>query len=107
MKWYDIALKALPGIELLLAATVPGSAAVIPFVNDAIVTAQQIHGDTNNTAKKQLVYDASQAAAATGKVSLDPATVKAITDAVFTAIDGVHAVVKANQAPPTQAPPAA
>ena len=95
MKWFELAKLLMP----VLAVALPGSAPLIPFIEDGITQAQLVHGDTNNAAKKQLVYDAAAAASATHKVAIDPATAVVITDAVFATIDNVHKIVQAN--PPT------
>jgi hypothetical protein len=100
MKWFAIAKILLPVIGSL----VPGASALIPYIGDAIGAVQLIHGDTNNAAKKQLVFDGVAVATATGKVNIDPATAQAITSCVFDTIDNVKKIVQANT--PTSTPPA-
>lgn len=94
MKWWQIAL-AVAGNPAM--ALIPGVGPLLPFIVDGVQVAQHLHGDTNNEAKRQLVVDAAQAASASGKVKIDPAAALAVTNAVLTSIDQIHAVVKANQ----------
>lgn len=102
LKWFQLAQILAP----ILSIVIPGAGAVVPYIMMGITDAQHLHGDTNNAAKKQLVYDGVNAAVATGKVKIDPVAATAITDAVFSSIDHVHDIVKSNTQLPA-VPPAA
>lgn len=103
MKWFQIAQFVLP-----LAALIPGAAPLIPFISAGINEAQQIHGDSNNAEKQQHVLNVVAAGAAavsaTGKVSIDPTEAQAVTNAVFSTINSVQAMVKQNQQTIADAP---
>ena len=105
MKWWQTALSIAsnPVLAPLLAA-IPGAGPMLPFIIDGVKVAQQLHGDTNNSAKRQLVMDGAAAASASGKVSIDPTTAVAVTNNVLNVIDAIHGIVKANQPTPATPP---
>jgi len=100
-KWAQLANLILPIVSL----TIPAAEPLVPYIQNGIFQAQQLHGDTDNVAKKQLVLDGVGAAVATGKVKIDPATASQITEAVFSAIDGFNAIVQANKPTPVPVVP--
>lgn len=104
MKWFQLAQLLAP----ILGVVIPGAGPVVPFILAGIHDAQAIHGDTNNSAKKALVYDAVSAAVASGKVNIPQQAATQLTDAVFQSIDNVQVIAKANDTTPaTQAAPVA
>lgn len=103
MKWWQVAL-AVASNPLMRMVPIVGQ--IVPFIADGVMHAQQLHGDTNNDHKRQIVIDAALAASSTGKVKVDPIAAVAVTNAVLDAIDQIHAVVKANQAPAVGGAPA-
>lgn len=101
-KWFQLALHALPLVGIL----VPGAGPLVPFIQDGILAAQGLHGDTNNDAKRRIVLDGAAAASASGKLTIDPETAIRITDSVLNTIDGIHAIAKANHKVSEAPPPA-
>jgi hypothetical protein len=95
MKWFQLA----QGIVTILSTASPAVAVLAPFLIGGIGEAQQIHGSDAPEAKKahvlNLVAASAAAVSATGKVTIDPTEAVAITQNVFSAIDSVHAIVKA------------
>ncbi len=99
MKWFHALTLLAPALGLII----HGAGVLIPSIIAAANEAELIPG-ADGPAKKQHVMNIVTAGAAaatlTGKVTIPPADAYTVTNAVFEAVDGVHAIAKANQAPP-------
>ena len=96
MKWAELAKFLIP----VVAAFVPGAAPLAPLILSGVNEAEQLVSASGADKKAhvlRLVAAGAATATATGKVTIDPTTAVAVTEAVFAAVDGVHAVVNANQ----------
>jgi hypothetical protein len=109
MKWFELARFIVP----IVGVAVPGAAPFIPAIMAGVNEAEQLHADSDGATKKQhvlnLVVAGAEAATASGKVSIDPANALDVTNAVFSAVDAVHAIVKAQNkqdVPPVNPAPA-
>lgn len=108
MKWFDLARLALPLIGIAL----PRAAPVIPIIAGAIEEAAKSFPDSDESreAKREHVFRAV-AGSADAVSTLTPAKINAgeavaATQAVFQAIDAIHAIAKANQHEAPAAPAA-
>lgn len=97
MNWINLARLLIP----ILGVVVPDAAPLVPMILHGVDEAEAIHGAGTGAAKKAhvlaLVRDGATTASATGKVHIDPGKATNITEAVFNAVDDVHAIVQANQ----------
>lgn len=95
MKWLELAKLLLP----VVCAVIPGAKPLEPFILAGATEAQAIHGADKPGEKQAHVLNVvalgAEAATATGKVAIEPAQAAMITQSVFSAIDAVHAIVKA------------
>jgi hypothetical protein len=94
-KWSDIAKAVIP----VVGAFVPALRPLVPAILVGISEADALAGASND-AKRQhvltIVTVEAQAASATGKLAIDPATARNLTDDVFDAIDDVKKIAAAN-----------
>jgi hypothetical protein len=104
MKWKEIAELLLPTVGAL----VPAAAPYVPLMHVGIQEADALFTDGTEKAAhvENLVATGAAAATATGKVAIDPTTAVGITRSVFSIIDSVHQVLKANPPQPAATPAA-
>jgi hypothetical protein len=108
MRWIDIARLALP----ILGIALPRAAPVIPIIAGAIDEAQRALPDSTESreAKREHVFrtvaaGADVASSLTDR-KIDAGEAVSATQAVFQAIDAIHAIAKANQPEAAPAPAA-
>lgn len=106
MKWIDLANLAIPLLGMIL----PRARPVLPIIWSAANEAQKAFPDNNEAreAKREHVFRAvagsAEAASQMSGKPFDVGEAIAATQAVFQAIDAIHAIAKAQQ---TSAAPAA